>query len=219
MPELMTETTDEAEARTLPIDEPEPDHVEVPEDEIGENGRRDYEDIEDALDDGGEIELDEATLLDKSRQLDEIRIANVEVKKARDAYESAKRVATSRKADWEESVERLSSLIDVGDEDMPLFDRKPGAAPVSVESDMNGAEGVRLATVKGFPEGVARALEEQVDITTVGQLATFSKTKDLTLLKGVGPAKADAASDAMAAFWVDWSSKYPPKGTDAGTAG
>lgn len=216
MPKLMNEATDETPSTEHPMDTliGVTEHVyssaAVAVDEDDEDGEDEYPNPADELDDSGEIELDEETLLEKSRQLEQIQIAAVEVEKAQEVYEAAKRAATARKADWEDSVERLTNLIKASRESLPLFDRKPDAALVTVESDMNGAEGVQLATVPNFPEGVARALEEQVDITTVRQLAEFSKTKDLTLLKGVGPAKADAASDAMAEFWKDWNSKYPP---------
>lgn len=176
-------------------------------------------DLDEPDDEGGEIELDEATLLHKARQLAEIQELSEEVAKAQQAYESAKKTATARKADFEESVERLTRSIRASKESLPLFDRpspvtsKP--APTVEIPAANGWEGVQLSGIEGFPAKVRQSLED-LGVFTLGSLATWTAANDkLTSLKGVGPAKAEAAEEALTKFWASWDAKYPPKPAEA----
>jgi hypothetical protein len=195
------------EPKSPPTEEPFEPPLE--DDEWEEEDDRELDEEEDRPeDDAGEIEMDEAALLDKARLLGEIQDIAETVALCQTLYERAKKAATARKADYEDAVVRLTARIKASKETLPLFDRTPQTEPTA-DVGLNGAEGVQLADVEAFPTRVAVALED-IGITTIGQLAGWARTNRLEDLKGVGPAKAEAASDAMTFFWQTWHEKYPP---------
>lgn len=134
---------------------------------------------------------------------------NARVQKARAEYTEAAEVAKSKKKAYEAYAEGLSDYLASLVEDLPLFDKKPEPEP-TIDLPATGWEGVQLRSIDGFPEKAAEKMEE-AGITSLLQLANWSKEKRLIDIKGIGEATAEKIEAALAVFWVKWGEKYPEK--------
>ena len=134
---------------------------------------------------------------------------------AHDEYLSAKEAAKEAKDAWEAKVTELQKAAMGKPETLPLFDQAKGgdaenAPAASVEATPAPDESWRSAPLAEIlPANLAAKLaEHSPPLTTMGELSDWQNAgehNDLSTIKGIGPAKVDKISDAMAEFWAKWN--------------
>lgn len=167
--------------------------------------------IEEAAEDAGGFEIDEALLLEKAETLDKIAALAREVETLEQDTDRAHKAYKSVKADWEGKAKDLTRLIKKSTEALPLFDRKAEPAPaVATDPDDDAWRDEPAAQLVSFglSDSIMQALEA-ADLLTMGDLADWTKDgrRRVEDIPGIGPAKAEALSDALGKFWSDYFAK------------
>ncbi len=140
----------------------------------------------------------ERTVAELDRRIEGIK---ADLKDAKDEHDGA--------------VSNLRRLVRSAGKSMPLFNKtKPAASETnSASGETKAADSpiedeswrtVPLSTLD-IPPGTLKLLEENqgCPITTVGELAEWTKTRPLSDIKGIGSGKATKIEDALENFWGD----------------
>lgn len=115
-----------------------------------------------------------------------LRTAELELDRTKEEAKEARKV-------WEGAVKHLNQVIDQGPEYLPLID----GMQVTANMDWRDTPIEEL----GLPETIDTALRE-AEIKTIGDIASHAEQFDLTVIPGIGPAKAEQIEKALDRFWA-----------------
>lgn len=152
--------------------------------------------IEPKDEDATEAEALEATEaeLDRTKDrlaLDAIRRQNNTVKRRHGVYLAAKEGASAAKKSYEAAQEELSELIDEQQQPL-LFQSEPDAEPDSWEATPISELDLSPVAVKAI---------EAAELTTIGDLAEWTKNYQISDIKGIGGVNARDIESELGRFW------------------
>lgn len=132
-----------------------------------------------------------------------------QMEKAAWRAEEAKSDLKAKTESWKMAVEeqqRVTRECEIGKPAGPLFAPRPALTPspevASPPAEDDSWRSATLATLSGLTPGILKAFDS-AGLTTMGQLADFTKTNSLTGIKGIGEAAAEKIRNADAVFWKE----------------
>lgn len=144
---------------------------------------------------------------------DDVKSASAVVDDAEKRWNTAKKVASAAKAEWEAAVERLQEIVSQESDALLPFGQHAAAAKrdeatkatqatdaTPAASGLEDWRSVELATL-GLRDGILAALHE-AEIKTVGDISKWTDArKALIDIKGIGPKSVEAIEEALMPVW------------------
>jgi len=126
--------------------------------------------------------------------LQQIREAESNCQRTMVMVENAKEVLKDAKSKYDASVATLRDLCRANGESMPLFE--------SANDDGDGDDWKDTTTIElGLSDSVCALLAE-ANIETIGDIAEWTKRRQLTDIKGIGEQKANDIDNAIMNYWT-----------------
>ena len=157
-----------------------------------------------------EAELAQAHAQADTEMLHKIQKAKDEVRAKQATYEESKKETAGYKKEMEVSVEKLMRLIEISQEETPLFDGINQAKPaVDLDNDDSWKDTPLSEVFVGLPSGLQKKVAD-AELVTMNDLTEFLKHKRMTDIKGIGEHNGKRLEEELEAFWERRKQAPPP---------
>ena len=136
-----------------------------------------------------------------TEMLHKIQKAKDVVREKESVYKASKEETAGHKKSMEVAIQQLMRLIEISEEESPLFDGINQAKPPGdLDVDESWKDTLLTDALPGLRATIYEKFSE-AQLKTLGELTEFLKHKRLIDIPGIGETKAKLIEDALEAFW------------------